>query len=63
MDEKKGKAAGVKVLDTKTNEVIEFYSRILFLNASTVQLLLATLSLCFNLHSLWYSKILSLIPL
>ena len=35
-DEQKGKATGVEVIDTETNEVIEFYSAILFLNASTV---------------------------
>jgi choline dehydrogenase-like flavoprotein len=35
-DEKKGKAIGVEIIDTETNEVIEFYSRIIFLNAATV---------------------------
>ncbi|HYG40680.1 MAG TPA: GMC family oxidoreductase [Cytophagales bacterium] len=35
-DDKKGKASGVKVLDTQTGEEIEFYSKIIFLNASTV---------------------------
>ncbi len=35
-DEKKGVAAGVEAVNTETNEVTEFYSRIVFLNASTV---------------------------
>lgn len=35
-DEKKGIATGVEIVDTETNEVIEFYSRIIFLNASTL---------------------------
>ncbi len=35
-DEKKGKAAGVKVLDAETKEEIDFYADIIFLNASTL---------------------------
>jgi choline dehydrogenase-like flavoprotein len=35
-DEQKKKAVGVEVIDTETKEVIEYYSRILFLNASTL---------------------------
>ena len=35
-DDQKGKATGVEIIDTETNEVMEFYSRIIFLNASTV---------------------------
>lgn len=35
-DEKKQKASGVEILDTSTNEIMEFYARIIFLNASTV---------------------------
>lgn len=35
-DEQKQKAVGVEVIDTETNEVIEFYSSILFLNAATL---------------------------
>src|SRR6187431_151978 len=35
-DEQKGKATGVEVMDAETNEVIEFYSKIIFLNASTM---------------------------
>jgi choline dehydrogenase-like flavoprotein len=35
-DEKKGKATGVEVTDADSGEVMEFYSRIIFLNASTV---------------------------
>lgn len=35
-DEKKGVATGVEIVDTETNEVIEFYSRIVFLNAATL---------------------------
>jgi len=31
-----GKATGVEVTDAETNEVLEFYARIIFLNASTV---------------------------
>jgi len=35
-DDQKGKAVGVEVTDIQTNEVIEFYSKIIFLNAATV---------------------------
>jgi choline dehydrogenase-like flavoprotein len=35
-DEQKQIASGVEVIDTETNEVIEFYSRIIFLNAATL---------------------------
>ena len=35
-DEQKQKATGVEIIDTETSEVIEFYSRILFLNAATM---------------------------
>jgi choline dehydrogenase-like flavoprotein len=33
-DEKLGKATGVRVIDALTNEMIEYYARIIFLNAS-----------------------------
>ena len=35
-DEQKQKAIGVEIVDTETNKMQEFYSRIIFLNASTV---------------------------
>ncbi len=35
-DTRKEKAVGVEVTDTTTNDVVEFYSKIIFLNASTV---------------------------
>jgi choline dehydrogenase-like flavoprotein len=35
-DEKKGKAVGVRVLDSETKEEIEFFAKIIFLNASTL---------------------------
>ncbi len=35
-DDQKQKATGVEIIDTETNETIEFYSKIIFLNASTV---------------------------
>lgn len=35
-DERKQVAAGVEVIDTETGDVLEFYSRLLFLNTSTV---------------------------
>lgn len=35
-DEHKQKAVGVEIIDADTNEVIEFYSSIIFLNASTM---------------------------
>ncbi|HLK30451.1 MAG TPA: GMC family oxidoreductase [Puia sp.] len=35
-DDQKQKATGVEILDTQTNQTIEFYSKIIFLNASTV---------------------------
>jgi len=34
-DEKKGKVTGVKVLDAETNEELEFYAKIVFVNASS----------------------------
>jgi choline dehydrogenase-like flavoprotein len=35
-DEKKGKAVGVRVLDAETKQEIEFFAKIIFLNASTL---------------------------
>ncbi len=35
-DEKLEKAIGVELIDTSTNEVMEFYSKIIFLNAATL---------------------------
>ncbi len=35
-DDLKGKAIGVELIDTETNEVIEYYSKIIFLNAATL---------------------------
>ena len=35
-DEQKSRATGVEIIDTETNEVTEFYSRVIFLNAATV---------------------------
>jgi choline dehydrogenase-like flavoprotein len=35
-DEDIGKAVGVKVLDTQTKEEVEFYAKVIFLNASTL---------------------------
>jgi len=35
-DDEKGKATGVRIIDAETNEVIEFNSRIIFCNASTL---------------------------
>jgi choline dehydrogenase-like flavoprotein len=35
-DDKKGKAIGVKVVDAETKEEIDFYARVIFLNASTL---------------------------
>ncbi|RAW03391.1 GMC oxidoreductase [Pseudochryseolinea flava] len=35
-DEAKGKASGVEVINTETNEVTEYFARIIFLNANTV---------------------------
>jgi choline dehydrogenase-like flavoprotein len=35
-DDHAGRATGVEVIDTETNEITEFYSRIIFLNASTI---------------------------
>ena len=43
-DKKKQRATGVEVIDIETNEVMEFYSQIIFLNASTV----ATTSILLN---------------
>jgi choline dehydrogenase-like flavoprotein len=35
-DEQKGKATGVKIIDAETKEEIEFFAKIIFLNASTL---------------------------
>lgn len=35
-DEKNGQASGVELIDTETNEVLEFYAKIIFLNAATL---------------------------
>lgn len=35
-NEQKQRASGVEIIDTETNRVMEFYSRLIFLNASTV---------------------------
>lgn len=35
-DNKSNKLKGVRVIDTETNEVIEFFSKLVFLNASTI---------------------------
>lgn len=35
-DDKKGVATGVEIVDTETHEVIEYYARIVFLNAATL---------------------------
>jgi choline dehydrogenase-like flavoprotein len=35
-DEQKQRATGVEIIDSETNEVIEFYSKIVFLNAATL---------------------------
>lgn len=35
-DEQKQKATGVEIIDTETNQVEEFYAKLVFLNASTV---------------------------
>ncbi|HKK74956.1 MAG TPA: GMC family oxidoreductase [Saprospiraceae bacterium] len=35
-DEQKGKASGVRVIDAETGEMVEYYARIIFCNASTL---------------------------
>jgi choline dehydrogenase-like flavoprotein len=35
-DDKKGKAVGVRVVDTNTKEVIDYYARIIFVNAAAI---------------------------
>src|SRR4051812_13569522 len=35
-DEQKGKASGVRVIDANTKEVIEYYAKVIFLNASAL---------------------------
>ena len=35
-DEQTGRATGVELIDTQTNDVVEYYARLLFLNAATV---------------------------
>ena len=46
-DEKTGKASGVRIIDANTHQAIEFYARIIFLNASTI----ATASILLNSKS------------
>ena len=43
-DEKKQRAAGVEIIDTESNQPMEFFARLIFLNASTV----ATASILLN---------------
>jgi len=35
-DEKKGKASGVRIVDGNTKETIDFYAKVIFVNASTI---------------------------
>ncbi|RYY37548.1 MAG: GMC family oxidoreductase [Sphingobacteriaceae bacterium] len=35
-DEQKGKATGVRIIDTNTKEVIEYYARVIFINAAAL---------------------------
>lgn len=35
-DDEKGKATGVRIIDSETKEMIEFYANIIFVNASTI---------------------------
>ena len=35
-DEQKGKATGVRIIDAETSEVVEYYAKIIFCNASTL---------------------------
>src|SRR5687768_7930019 len=35
-DEKKGKATGVRIIDSQTMQMIEFYAKVIFVNASTL---------------------------
>jgi choline dehydrogenase-like flavoprotein len=49
-DEKAGRATGVRVVDAKTKEMTEFYARIIFVNAATINttlILLNSTSGCF----------------
>jgi choline dehydrogenase-like flavoprotein len=43
-DDVKGKATGVRVIDTNTKEVVEFYSNVIFLNAATLNTTLILLN-------------------
>jgi len=43
-DEQKGKATGVRVIDANTKEMTEFYSNIIFINASTLNTTLLLLN-------------------
>jgi choline dehydrogenase-like flavoprotein len=43
-DEKKGKASGVRVIDANTQEVTEFFARIIFVNASALNSTLVLLN-------------------
>jgi choline dehydrogenase-like flavoprotein len=50
VDEKTGKATGVEFIDSETNKVEEVYSKILFLNASTVATAFILLNSASNRH-------------
>ena len=43
-DEKKGRASGVRVIDSETNETMDFYARIIFVNAGTLNTTLILLN-------------------
>ncbi len=43
-DDKKGKATGVRVIDSKTKQVTEYYARIIFVNAAALNTSLVLLN-------------------
>jgi choline dehydrogenase-like flavoprotein len=43
-DDKKGRASGVRIIDANTKEVIEYYAKIIFVNASALNSLLVLLN-------------------
>ena len=55
-DEKKGKATGVRVIDAHTKEVIEYYARIIFVNAAAINTNLILLEFQIKPFSQWTGK-------
>ena len=55
-DDKKGKAIGVKVLDAETKQEMDFFAKIIFLNASTLRKYFYFVELYLESFSEWFGE-------